>query len=30
MKQLFADLGIEDKNIQTGLKKKRGRNARSG
>jgi DNA-binding GntR family transcriptional regulator len=30
MKQLFADLGIEDKNVQTGLKKKRGRNAKSG
>jgi DNA-binding GntR family transcriptional regulator len=28
MKQLFADLGIEDKNVQTGLKKKRGRNAK--
>jgi DNA-binding GntR family transcriptional regulator len=30
MKQLFADLGIEDKNVETGLKKKRGRNAKSG
>jgi hypothetical protein len=28
MKQLFADLGLEDKNVATGLKKKRGRNAK--
>jgi DNA-binding GntR family transcriptional regulator len=29
MKQLFAELGIQDKNVQSGLKKKRGRNAKS-
>lgn len=28
MKQLFADLGLEDNNVVTGLKKKRGRNVK--
>jgi DNA-binding GntR family transcriptional regulator len=28
MKQMFAELGIEDKNIKSGLKKNRGHNAR--
>jgi DNA-binding GntR family transcriptional regulator len=28
MKQMFAEVGIEDKNIKSGLKKNRGRNAK--
>ena len=28
MKQMFAELGIEDKSVKSGLKKNRGRNAK--